>query len=335
MSTPDTLVAPEVVAYRTAICAALDDELTTDPEVLFFGEDVASEGGVFKTNEGLLERHGPERVFNTPICENAFIGVALGMAVNGSRPVVEIMFSDFLPTGADALISELPKFRYMSGGQTSVPVTVRSMGGASGRFGTQHSATAESWFIQFPGLRVATASTPAGIYAVLRAAIRDDNPTLVIEHKGLFNRKGPLARGDDRIAEIGRAEILREGDDLTIVATLLMAHRAAAAADELRKEGISVEVIDPRWLRPFDWVTVLGSIARTGRLLVVEEQVHHGGWGSSLISRLATDAMPLQAPPRALSLPDEGLIAYSPELEDALLPDEDRIIAAVREVLDS
>lgn len=333
MSTLELATDQEVVAYRHAIGAALDDELSSDPDVLFFGEDVASEGGVFKTNEGLLEKHGPERVFNTPICENGFIGVALGMSVNGSRPVCEIMFSDFLPTGADALISELAKFRFMSGGQAAVPVTVRSMGGASGRFGTQHSATGESWFIQFPGLRVATASTPAGIYAVLRAAIRDDNPTLVIEHKGLFNRKGPLVRGEGAIAEIGKAEVLRAGEDLTVVATLLMAHRAVEAAERLAEEGISVEVIDPRWLRPFDWTGVLASIERTGRLLVVEEQVHHGGWGSSLISRIASEGISLAAPPRALSLPDEELIAYSPPLEDALLVDAEDIAAAVREVL--
>jgi pyruvate dehydrogenase E1 component beta subunit len=168
---------------------------------------------------------------------------------------------------------------------------------------------------------------------VLRAAIRDDNPTLVIEHKGLFNRRGPLARGSEQIAEIGQADVLRTGEDVTIVATLLMAHRAAEAAERLAADGVSVELIDPRWLRPFDWDTVLGSVARTGRLLVVEEQVHHGGWGSSLISRVATEGIALRARPRALSLPEGQLIAYSPELEDALLPDVDDVVAAVREVV--
>ncbi len=334
MSTPSpSAIAQETVSYREAICAALDDELASDPDVLFFGEDVASAGGVFKTNEGLVERHGPDRVFNTPICENAFLGVALGMAVNGTRPIVEIMFSDFLPTAGDALVNELAKFRFMSGGQAAVPVTIRSMGGASGRFGTQHSATGESWFIQFPGLRVATASTPAGIYGVLRAAVRDDNPTLVIEHKGLFNRKGPLQRGEQAIARIGIAETLRAGDDITIVSTLLMAHRSAEAADRLAEEGISAEVIDLRWLRPLDWQAVRSSAQRTGRLLIVEEQVHHGGWGASIISRAATEGWPLRSRPRALGLADDALIAYSPQLEDALLPDAQDIAAVVMEVI--
>jgi pyruvate dehydrogenase E1 component beta subunit len=318
----------ETLAYRDAICAALDDELSSDPDVIFFGEDVASAGGVFKTNEGLVERHGPDRVFNTPICENGFIGVALGMAVTGTRPVIEIMFSDFLPTAADALINELAKFRFMSGGQArSVPVTIRSMGGAGGRFGTQHSATGESWFIQFPGLHVATASSPASVYGILRAAIRDDNPTLVIEHKTLFNHKGPVLRGEAGIVEVGKAEVLRPGSDVTIVGTLLMVSRALEAAEQLAGEGIDAEVIDLRWLRPLDFDTVRESVQRTGRLLVVEEQPHVGGWGATVISKLAMEGHDWKAPPRALSLPEDMLIPYSPSLEDALLPDATRIAA--------
>ena len=172
--------------------------------VLLMGEDVATAGGVFKTNEGLSERFGLERIRNTPICENGFLGVALGMAVTGMRPVVEIMFSDFLPTAADAIVNELPKFRFMSGGQCTVPVTVRSIGGATGRFGTQHSATGESWYMGLPGLKVATVGTPASAYGVLRAAIRDDDPVLVFEHKGLYGRKGPVVLGEQGVAEIGR-----------------------------------------------------------------------------------------------------------------------------------
>jgi pyruvate/2-oxoglutarate/acetoin dehydrogenase E1 component len=340
MSTPSVATQPtpseplETVSYREAICAALDDELTSDPDVIFFGEDVASAGGVFKTNEGLLEKHGGERIFNTPICENAFIGVALGMALNGTRPIVEIMFSDFLPTAGDALINELAKFRFMCGGQTAVPVTVRSMGGASGRFGTQHSATGESWFIAFPGLRVATASTPAGIYGVLRAAVRDDNPTLVIEHKGLFNRKGLLERGPQAIATVGKSETLRAGTDITIVSTLLMAQRSLEAADLLAEDGLEAEVIDLRWLRPLDWSAIRSSVARTGRLVIVEEQVHDGGWGASVISRAATEGWPLRSRPLSVSLSEKTLIAYSPDLEDAVLPDAHDIVAAVRGIVE-
>src|SRR5690348_17379598 len=193
------------LTYREAIRAALEHELEEDPAVLLMGEDVATAGGVFKTNEGLAERFGPERVRNTPICENGFLGVALGMAVTGMRPVVEIMFSDFLPTAADAIVNELPKFRFMSGGQCVVPVTVRSIGGATGRFGTQHSATGESWYMGLPGLKVATAGSPAAAYSVLRAAIREDNPVLFFEHKALYTKKAAVRRSDIAIAEVGRA----------------------------------------------------------------------------------------------------------------------------------
>src|SRR5436190_15835937 len=199
------------LSYREAIGAALNDSLREDPTVLLMGEDVATAGGVFKTNEGLSDEFGRERVRNTPICENGFLGVALGMAVTGMRPVVEIMFSDFLPTGADAIVNELPKYRFMSGGQCVVPVTVRSIGGALGRFGTQHSATGESWYMGLPGLKVATAGTPASAYGVLRAAIRDPDPVLFFEHKGLYGRKGEVRLGDDAIGEVGRAAVLRPG----------------------------------------------------------------------------------------------------------------------------
>jgi acetoin:2,6-dichlorophenolindophenol oxidoreductase subunit beta len=321
-------VATEQVAYRQAIAAALDDELTADPAVVLFGEDVASDGGVFKTNAGLLERHGADRVFNTPICENAFIGMALGMAVTGMRPVVEIMFSDFLPTAADAIVNELPKFRFMSGGQAAVPVTIRSMGGGGGRFGTQHSATGESWYMGVPGLHVATASTPGGIYAVLRAAIRSPDPTLVIEHKSLFNRKGELVR--DEIGEIGRAALLRRGSDVTVVGTLLMAQRALEAADAVADEGLDVEVIDLQWIRPLDIDSVAESVARTGALVIAEEQHHQGGWGATLISELVRRGVRWRIPPLVVGIEDDVLVPYAPELEDMVIPSADRIAAACR-----
>jgi acetoin:2,6-dichlorophenolindophenol oxidoreductase subunit beta len=333
MSTQAETSADSVATYREAVNAALEDALAEDPAVVFMGEDVATDGGVFKTNVGLPERYGAERVWNTPICENGFIGVALGMAVTGMRPVVEIMFSEFLPTAADAIVNELPKFRFMSGGQCSVPVTIRSIGGGTGRFGTQHSATGESWYLQLPGLRVAAAATPASAYGLLRAAIRDDNPTLVFEHKGLYNLKGPLVRGDNAIASIGRAEILRPGDDVTIASTLLMANRALEAAETLAGEGVSAEVIDLRWLRPLDLETIAASVGRTSRLVIAEEQYHVGGWGASLVSFLAMAGTEWAAPPRAVSLPDDMLIPYSPPLEDEIIPSSDRIAEAVRELV--
>jgi pyruvate dehydrogenase E1 component beta subunit len=285
---------------------------------------------VFKTSVGLLERFGPERVFNTPICENGFVGVALGLAVTGFRPVVEIMFSDFLPTAGDAIVNELPKFRFMSGGQCAVPVTVRSVGGSSGRFGTQHSATGESWYMSLPGLKVVTAATPNSAYALLRAAIRCDDPVLLFEHRGLYGRKGQLARGDANVAEVGKAHVARAGDDVTIVATLLMLDRALQAADMLAEKGISAEVVDLRWLRPLDQETVEQSVARTGALVIAEEQLHDAGWGASLISRLVFAGRLPVAHTRVLSLPDHLLIPYTPRLEDEVVPSVDAIVEAAR-----
>lgn len=320
-------VAAEM-AYREAVNAALHDEMTADPDVVFFGEDVANDGGVFKTNYGLPEAFGSARVFNTPICENGFVGVALGMSLMGLRPVVEFMFSDFLPTAGDAIVNQLPKYRFMSGGQCAVPVTLRSISGATGRFGTQHSATGESWFMGLPGLRVATASSPNSAYGLLRAAIRDNNPVIVHEHKGLYGTKGVVNRGE--VAEVGKAEVERTGSDVTIVGTLLMQHRAREAGAQLADDGIEAELIDLRWTRPLDVDTVRASVEKTGRLVVVEEQVHNAGWGASLISSLVTGGAPWTAPPRVVSLPDHLLMPYSPPLEDEILPSPERIADAAK-----
>jgi pyruvate dehydrogenase E1 component beta subunit len=323
-----TVAAPTELTYRDAINAALDDAMAADEAVLLMGEDVSADGGVFKTNAGLADKYGLERVRNTPICENGFLGVALGMSLVGLRPVVEIMFADFLPTAGDAIVNQLPKYRYMSGGQTAVPVTVRSICGATGRFGTQHSATGESWFMHLPGLRVVTASSPGSAYSLLRAAIADPNPTLFYEHKGLYGRKGPVARGE--IAELGAAAVLRPGSDVTIVATLLMVERALAAADQLATEGIDAEVIDLRWLRPLDLPAVRASVDKTGRLVVAEEQVHAAGWGATIVSELTIGGVRWASPPRRVSLPDDLPIPYTPPLEDEVLPSVDGIAAAAR-----
>ncbi|MBA2757561.1 MAG: alpha-ketoacid dehydrogenase subunit beta [Chloroflexi bacterium] len=316
------------LTYRDAINAALDDAMAEDDAVLLMGEDVSAEGGVFKTNTGLVEKYGPERVRNTPICENGFLGVALGMSLVGLRPVVEFMFADFLPTAGDAIVNQLPKYRYMSGGQTAVPVTIRSISGATGRFGTQHSATGESWFMHLPGLRVVTASSAGSAYSLLRAAINDPNPVLFFEHKGLYGRKGPVRR--DEIGEVGKAAVLRQGSDVTIVATLLMVERSLAAADQLAAAGIEAEVIDLRWLRPLDLPTVRTSVEKTGRLVVVEEQVHAAGWGATVISELTIGGVRWATTPRRLSLPDDLPIPYTPSLEDEVLPSIEGIVEAAR-----
>ena len=317
------------VTYREAINLALRDEMAADANVVLLGEDVTASGGVFKTNEGLAELF-PGRVINTPICENSFTGVALGMSLMGLRPVVEFMFSDFLPSAGDQIVNQLPKYRFMSGAQCAVPVTIRAISGGTGRFGTQHSATGESWFMGLPGLRVCAAGSPGAAYDLLLAAIRDNNPVIFHEHKGLYGRKGTVRIGGSPAA-VGRAEIVRPGSDATIVATLLMVERANGAAEQLAAQGMSAEVIDLRWIRPLDLTTVRASVERTGRLIIAEEQVHAGGWGATLISELAMSGVGFRARPRTVSLPGDIPVAYSPQLEDAILPTVGRIVAAVRE----
>ena len=330
-------IAPEedgtevTLTYREAINAALLDEMAADDSVVLIGEDVQADGGVFKTNLGLVEQFGPARVRSTPICENGFMGVALGMSLTGLRPVVEIMFADFLPTAGDAIVNQLPKYRYMSGGQFAVPVTIRSISGALGRFGTQHSATGESWYMSLPGLRVVTASSPGSAYELLRAAIRDDNPVLFHEHKAMYARKGTVRRG--AVAQIGKAQVTRAGSDITIVSTLLLAERSLAAAEQLAADGISAEVIDLRWIRPLDLASVATSVGKTGRLLIAEEQVHAGGWGATIISELVMAGMPFRTPPSAVSLPYDLPIPYSPPLEDEIIPSVQRIADAARAAL--
>jgi len=310
----------------------LEDEMASDGRVLLLGEDVANAGGVFKTNDGLPEKF-PDRVLNTPICENTFVGVALGMAVTGLRPVVEIMFSDFLPTAGDALVEELPKYRFMSGGQTGVPVTIRSIGGGGGRFGTQHSATGESWFIGLPGLKVAAAGTPSAAYGLLRAAIRDDNPVLLFEHKAMYGRKGAVVRGDAGIADVGKAQIERAGTDITILSTLLMTDRALGAADELAAQGISAEVIDLRWLRPLDLETIQTSLEKTDRLVIAHEEVTAGSWAATVISELSVAGHRWQKPPLLVGIADDVLVPYCPPLEDIVVPSAASIANAVLEAL--
>jgi pyruvate dehydrogenase E1 component beta subunit len=316
----------EQLTYREAIRAAIRDELVTDPNAVLLGEDVADAGGPFKTSEGLLAEFGQNRVIDTPICENGFLGVALGMAVMGMRPIAEIMFADFLPSAADAIVNEIPKLRYMAGGQGSVPLTIRAIGGATGRFGAQHSSTGEAMFLHVPGLHIVAAATPGAAYEQLRTAAALNNPVLFLEHKGLYGRRGPVTVGAvDPAATFGRASVVRSGDRATIVGTLLMVERALQAADRLALEGIEVEVVDLAWLAPMDVATVRQSLEKTRRLLVVEEAYRAGGWGSTLLARLAVTGVELARPPVHLTLEDDLPIAFSPPLEDEMLPSAERI----------
>jgi pyruvate/2-oxoglutarate/acetoin dehydrogenase E1 component len=317
--------------FRTAVNEALDEELARDERVIFFGEDVAAPGGVFATTGGLQDKHGRERVFDTPIAELAMAGAAFGAAVTGLRPVLEIMFGDFLLLTMDSLVNQSAKYWFVSNEQASVPLVVRSAVGAGGRFGAIHSQTPIPWFQGVPGIKVVAPSTPRDAKALLKAAIRDDNPVLFLEHKRLYSTKGPAGEPDE-VLPLGRAAVLREGADLTVVTAMKSVHDVLAAADVLAGDGIELEVIDLRTLRPLDEATVLTSVAKTNRLLVVEEGPRTGGWSGGVLAALVEQALEDVDDAWRLTTADAP-IPYSPTLEDAFLPSPEAIVADVRERL--
>ena len=329
MTTTMTTAKTITINYRKVIARAIADELATDPTVVFLGEDVGVAGGAFKATEGLKARFG-DRVRDTPISEQAIVGAAVGAALMGLRPVAEIMFADFAGVCFDQLVNTLAKYRYTTGGQGSVPVTVRMANGAGAGYGPQHSQSAENWFLNIPGLKIVVPGTVEDLYGLLRSAIRDDDPVLFFEHKNLFALKGeiPAEPDDAYLVPIGVATVVREGSDVTVVATQQMRHRAVAAANTLAEKGISAEVIDPRTLVPFDLDTVLGSLGKTSRLLVVQEGPPDGGWGASLISAVASRHFELLDAPPVLIASDSTPVPYSTPMEDAWLPASDQIVAA-------
>lgn len=332
----DTLTSAQLVQmnYRKVISRALADELALDPTVVFLGEDVGEAGGAFKTTTGLKERFG-DRVRDTPISEQAIIGTAVGASLMGLRPVAEIMFADFAGVCFDQLVNTLAKYRYTTGGQARVPVTVRMCNGAGSGFGPQHSQAAENWFLNVPGLKIVVPGTVPDLYGLLRSAIRDDDPVLVFEHKNLFTVKGevPAEPDDAYLVPIGVADIVRDGTDVTLVATQQMRHRATQAARVLAAQGVSAEVIDPRTLVPFDVEAVTTSLRKTSRLVVVQEGPPDGGWGASLISTICTKHFELLDAPPVLLSSDPTPVPYSGVLEDISLPDADRIVAAVEQLV--
>jgi pyruvate/2-oxoglutarate/acetoin dehydrogenase E1 component len=320
------------ITYRDAVRMALADEMRADPKVIFFGEDVAAAGGVFKVTPGLLEEFGDNRVRDTPISEQAIIGAGLGAALTGLRPVVELMFADFALVCMDQIVNQVAKYRYMSGGQFKVPLVIRAEQGAGAGFGTQHSQCTEAWFLQAPGLKVVVPGTPSDAYGLLRTAIRDDNPVVFLEHKLLLNMAEDVS---DQMPAIrfGKAVIRREGTDVTIVATQVVAHNAVEAAKQLEQEGISAEVIDLRTLAPLDKDCILKSVAKTGRLVIVEESVHSAGWGGDVVSLVADEGIYfLNAPVKRVNM-GAALVAYSPPLEDHVVPNAGRIAESVRVVI--
>jgi len=317
--------------FRVAIREAIIEEMERDPSVVFFGEDVAAEqGGVFAVTPGVQERVGAERVFDTPISELALSGAAFGAAVAGLRPIIEIMFGDFMGLAMDSLVNQSAKYWYLSNEQRSVPLVVRSAVGGGGRFGAIHSQTHATWFQGIPGLKIAFPSSPAEAKGLLKGAIRDDNPVIFLEHKRLYSVKGPAPGAGEDVIPLGTARIARPGQDLTIVSAGKGVADALAAAGRLAGEGVEAEVVDLRTLRPLDLDTVLESVARTNRVLAVEEGPRTGGWASGLLGVVAEQGLH--------DLDDAWLLAtgelpipYSPTLEDAFIPGEAAIASSVRE----
>jgi acetoin:2,6-dichlorophenolindophenol oxidoreductase subunit beta len=314
--------------FRVAIRDALAEELERDPTVVFFGEDVAVAGGVFKATPDLFQRFGPGRVFDTPISELALAGAAYGAAVTGLRPVFEVMFGDFMALAMDSLVNQAAKFWYISNEQGTVPLVVRSAVGAGGRFGAIHSQTHGTWFQGIPGLKIAFPSSPAEAKGLLKAAIRDDNPVIFLEHKRLYSVKGP-APEPDTIIPLGQAGIAREGDDLTIVSVGKGVSDALAAAEVLAADGLSAEVVDLRTLRPLDVATVLQSVAKTNRLVALEEGPRTGGWAAGLLGVVAEAGLH-DLDDAWIVATGETPIPYSPTLEDAFLPSADAVLDSVR-----
>ncbi len=316
----------KTVDFRSAIREALDEALAADERVIFFGEDVAAAGGVFAVTPGLYEKYGPGRVFDTPISELALAGAAFGAAVNGLRPVVEIMFGDFLTLVMDSIVNQMSKYWFLTQGRQSVPVVIRSVVGAGGRFGAIHSQMPVSWLTGIPGIKIVAPSTPADAGGLLRAAIDDDNPVLFFEHKRLYGIEGAV---DGTPVPIGEAAVVREGRDVTIVTAMRGVHESLAAAETLAASGLEAEVIDLRTIRPFDQATVLASVEKTNRIVVVEEGPLTGGWAGEVLAVVTEKGLGDLDDAWRIATPDNP-IPYSPPLEDAHVPGAERIASEIR-----
>ncbi|MFD5854465.1 alpha-ketoacid dehydrogenase subunit beta [Streptomyces chartreusis] len=319
----------DVISYREAVAEGIAREMRRDPSVVCLGEDIGEAGGVFKTTAGLFKEFGPERVWDTPISEQAIVGAAMGAAMTGMRPVAEIMFSDFLACCWDYLANEIPKVRYMTGGQVTVPLVVRTANGGGLGFGAQHSQATENWALTVPGLKIAAPVTPADVIGMMAAAVRSDDPVVFFEHKGLLASKGAPPPAD-HVVELGRAAVVREGVDVTLVALASMVPVALKAAELLSGEGIEAEVVDLRCLVPLDVTTVLTSLGRTSRLVTVEENPYQGGWGATLVSVVADEGFALLDAPVRRVAGECVPLPFADALEERVIPTVDKVVATVR-----
>jgi pyruvate dehydrogenase E1 component beta subunit len=321
------------IAYRDALREALGEEMRRDASVFLLGEDIGRYwGGAFKVTEGLAEEFGDERVRDTPISENAIIGTGVGAAITGMRPVAEIMFGDLTALAMDQIANQAAKICYMFGGQAKCPLVIRTPFGAGVNIASHHSQSLEAWFMHVPGLHVAVPSTPYDAKGLLKTAIRGNNPVFFCEHKLLYPIQGEVPQ-EEYVIPFGVADVKREGKDATIVATLFMVHKALKAAEELDKEGISVEVIDLRTLTPLDKQTLIRSVKKTGRIVIVSEDCKSAGVSAEIASVVAEEALDyLDAPIKRLAEPDMP-IPFSPPLEQYVIPDEKAIIKVVKEIV--
>ena len=321
------------IAYREALREALREEMLRDKRVFLLGEDIGRYwGGAFKVTKGLAEEFGDERVRDTPISESAIVGVAIGAAITGMRPVAEIMFGDLTTLAMDQIANQAAKLRYMFGGQTSVPLVIRTPFGGGVNIAAHHSQCLEAWFMHVPGLYVAVPSTPYDAKGLLKTAIRGENPVIFCEHKLLYPVEGEVPE-EDYTVPFGTAAVRREGTDVTIVATLYMVHKALEAAEKLENEGVSVEVVDPRTLVPLDKEAIIRSVKKTGRLVVVSEDCKTAGVTAEISAVVAEEALDyLDAPIKRVAAADTP-IPFSPPLENFVIPNENRIIKAVKEIV--
>lgn len=317
------------LTYREAVGRAIAQEMERDPSVYFIGEDIAAAGGVFKTTEGLLERFGPDRVRDTPISEQAIIGAAMGAAMNGLRPIAELMFSDFFAVCWDLIANQIAKTRYMTNGQVALPLVIRTANGGGVRFGAQHSQSVEGWAMAIPGLKVVVPSSPVDMVGLFAAAVRDPDPVIVVEPKVLYASKGDVPDGEV-VDRLGSAKVLREGTDVTLCALGAMVPRALEAAERLAADGVSAEVVDVRSLVPLDAQTILGSASKTGRFVTVEESPRLCGWGAEIASIVAEERFfDLDGPVVRITTPHIPLPAAD-VLEDLAIPSADAIVERVR-----
>lgn len=316
---------------REAINEALHEEMRRDERIFMMGEDIGLAGGVFKVTAGLRNEFGAERVRDTPIAEAGIVGLAVGAAMTGMRPIVEIMFVDFTTLASDQIVNQAAKLRYMTAGQCTVPLVIRTAMGASRRAAAQHSQSLHAWFAHIPGLKVVMPSTPEDAKGLLKSAIRDDNPVIFLEDKMMYNQKGPIPEGDYTIP-LGVAKIHRTGKDATIVCTSSMLYPALEAAERLAAEGIDVEVIDPRTINPLDTNTLVQSAIKTGHVLIVDEGYQSFGVTAEMAARISELAFDyLDEPVRRLGAADVP-VPFAPSLEDLTIPSADRIVEIVQEM---